>query len=66
MKQLSKLAIVCAKRKDALLEVLNGYVRVHVGMGPERETLRADWKDNKKIKNMIYELKFGKFKKTAK
>lgn len=62
MKQLENLAIVCAKRKDTLLQMLNGNVCVHLGSGSDRSTLSAEWDDDTKITAMIHELNFGKYK----
>lgn len=62
MKQLGNLAIVCAKRKDTLLQMLNGNVCVHLGSGDDRSTLSAEWDDDMKITTMIHELNFGRYK----
>ena len=61
MKQLGNLAVICAKRRDTLLQVINGGVSVHVGYGPGRETLSADWRDDEKIRKIIMELNHGRF-----
>ena len=67
MKQLGNLAHVCADRKDnVLLQVLNGKITVHVGQGPERELMKADWTDDEAVRKIIHELNFGKYRvKTA-
>lgn len=62
MKQLGNLALVCAKRRDTLMQVLDGIVTVHVGRGPDRETLSMDWRDDEKIFSVILELNHGRFK----
>ena len=62
MKQLGNLAIVCAQRKDTLLQMLNGNVCVHLGSGHDRTVLSAEWDDDAKITAMIHELNFGKYK----
>lgn len=62
MKQLGNLAIVCAKRKDTLLQMLNGNVAIHLGDGPNRAVLSAEWDDDEKISAIIHELNFGKYK----
>ena len=62
MKQLGNLAIVCAQRKDTLLQMLNGTVCVHLGRGTDRSTLSAEWDDDTKITAIIHELNFGKYK----
>ena len=41
MKQIGNLAVVCARRQDVLLQVGSEKVCVHVGAGPERNTLHA-------------------------
>lgn len=62
MKQLGNLAIVCAKRKDTLLQMLNGNVAIHLGDGPNRAVLSAEWDDDETITAIIHELNFGKYK----
>lgn len=62
MKQLGNLAMVCAKRTDVLLQMLNGNVAVHLGDGPNRSVLSAEWDDDTKITAIIHELNFGKYK----
>lgn len=46
MKQIGNLAVVCARRQDVLLQVGSEKVCVHVGAGPERNTLHAAWDDD--------------------
>lgn len=65
MKQLGNLAIVCAKRKDTLLQMLNGNVAIHLGDVPNRAVLSAEWDDDEKIAAIIHELNFGKYKEGA-
>ena len=60
MKQLGNLAMVCAVRKDVLMQIHNGIVSVHYGAGPIRETATAKWDDDKAISEIVYELNFGK------
>lgn len=62
MKQLGNLAIICAQRKDALLQMQNGTVCIHLGSGSDRSTLSAQWDDDAKITVMIHELNFGRYK----
>jgi len=62
MKQLGNLAIVCALRRDTLLQVLDGTVTVHVVRGPDRTVLCADWHDDEKITQYILELNHGRFR----
>ena len=60
MKQIGNLAVVCAARKDVLLQIHNGVVSVHYGEGPARETATAKWDDDTAIRAIVYELNFGK------
>lgn len=60
MKQLGNLAVVCAKKKEVLLQIHNGVVSVHYGAGPTRETATARWDDDVAISTIVYELNFGK------
>lgn len=55
MKQLGNLAVVCAKKKDVLLQIHNGVVSVHYGAGPARETATAKWDDDAAISAIVYE-----------
>ena len=55
MKQIGNLAVVCARRQDVLLQVGSEKVCVHVGAGPERNTLHACGAgkgENRMIKNL--------------
>lgn len=61
MKQLGNLAIVCARRHDVLLQVLDGKVTVHAGKGPNKAILFAHWDDDPKICEIVHELNFGQF-----
>jgi hypothetical protein len=61
MNQLGNLAIICAQRKDTLLQILNGTATVHVGAGPDKRYISADWHDNAKINDIIFELNYGKY-----
>ncbi len=60
MKQIGNLAVVCARRQDVLLQVGSEKVCVHVGAGPERNTLHAAWDDDDAIQRIVHELNFGK------
>jgi len=62
MKQLGNLAIICAQRKDVLMQMLNGNVCIHLGDGPGRSVLSSEWDDDTKINAIIHELNFGKYK----
>lgn len=59
MKQLGNLAIVCATKKDVLLQIHNGVVSVHYGAGPTRETATVKWDDDVAIREIVKELNFG-------
>lgn len=41
-------ANICAQRKDVLLQMLNGTVCIHLGIGPERSVLSSEWNDDTK------------------
>ncbi len=60
MKQLGNLSIVCATKKNVLLQLHNGIVSVHYGAGPTRKTATANWDDDKAIRAIVRELNFGK------
>jgi hypothetical protein len=62
IKQLGNLAIVCAQRRDIIMQILNGQVTVHVGQGPDRISFAVDWKDDEKILMLIIELNHGSLK----
>jgi hypothetical protein len=62
MKELGNLAIVCVKRRDTLLQLLDGMATVYIGRGPERTVISTKWYDDDKITKLIYELNHGKFK----
>ena len=59
MKQLGNLAVVCAQRKDVLLEIRDKSATVCVGGHPPRV---AHWDDDEKISEIIHELNFGSLK----
>lgn len=61
MKQLGNLAIVCATKKDVLLQIHNGIVSVHYGAGPTRETATVKWDDDAAISQIVEILNFGKY-----
>lgn len=61
MKQIGNLAVVCARRQDVLLQVGSEKVCVHVGAGPERDTLHAAWDDDDAIQRIVHELNFGRY-----
>lgn len=55
-------ANICAQRKNVLLQMLNGTVCIHLGIGPERSVLSSEWNDDTKINTIIHELNFGRYK----
>lgn len=61
MKQIGNLAVVCARRQNVLLQVGSEKVWVHVGAGPERDTLHAAWDDDDAIRRIVHELNFGRY-----
>lgn len=63
MKQLGNLAIVCAQRSDVLLQIRGGGLYLHVGCGLQRQSVMLDWKDDKKIEELVRELNFGRYQK---
>lgn len=65
MKQLGNLAIVCARRPEALMQVHGGKVTVYVGSGPEREVLHTAWDNDAEISRIVHKLNFGKYAKEA-
>ena len=62
MKQLGNLAIVCAKRRDTLLQILDGTATIYVGRGPDRRVFEVDWHDDDKAVDLIHELNHGRFR----
>ncbi len=62
MKQIGNLAIVCARRRDTLLQVMDGKATVFVGHGPNRTSMSADWHDDEKILRFVLELNYGRFR----
>ena len=59
MKQIGNLAVVCARRQDVLLQVGSEKVCVHVGAGPERNTLHAAWDDDDAIQRIVQPAEMG-------
>ena len=65
MKQLGNLAIVCARRRDVLLQILNGNATVFIGSGPERATLSTKWDDDDEVDRIIHALNYGEHRNVA-
>ena len=65
MKQLGNLAIVCAKRRDVLMQILNGNAMVFIGSGPERAMLSTKWDDDDEIDRIIHALNYGEHRTAA-
>ena len=61
MKQLGNLAIICARRSNVLLQILNGSATVFVGQGSNRRSITVDWSADEKINELIHKLNFGEF-----
>ena len=61
MKQLGNLALLCARRPDILLRLLQGIVTVYAGAGPSRSALSAAWDNDGAIQDIIHELNFGRY-----
>ncbi len=61
MNELKKLAEVCAKRPDVLLQIYDGYACVYVGVGPERGSMVAKCEDDAAIAGFIRELESGRY-----
>ncbi len=61
MKELKKLAELCARRPDVLLQIYDGYACVYVGAGPERGSMVAKCTDDVAITGFIRELECGKY-----
>lgn len=66
MKKMSnffELVSVCAKREDILLQIYDGYVVIYVGEGPNRAYMTAKCGDEEKCKNLLHDIKEGKYSK---
>jgi len=61
MKQLGNLAMVCVRRPDVLLQILNGQATVFIGRGSERKRMTTAWDDDEQVQKIIHELNFGKY-----
>jgi len=65
MKQLGNLALACARRRDTLLQILDGTATVHVGRGPDRAAITMDWHDDEKIHALVLELNHDRFREES-
>lgn len=63
MSNFFELVSVCAKREDILLQIYDGFVVIYVGEGPHREFMTAKCSDEIKCKELLHEIKEGKFSK---
>ena len=61
MKQLGNLAIVCAQRKDTILQIHDGKVEIRFDHDYDWENLKANWDDDEKIMEFIMALNHGRF-----
>ena len=61
MKELSRLATVCAQRQDVLLQIYEGFAYVYVGNNPERGSMVARCNDSDAVTKITYELCQGKY-----
>ena len=61
MKQLGNLAIICAKREDTVLMIVNGIVHILVfdDEGYNIGNFRVNWDDDRMIQEISHELNFG-------
>lgn len=59
MKQLGNLAIVVANHPEAMMQIYDGNISVHIGKGTERKTLSCGVWDDSYINAMIAYLNFG-------
>lgn len=59
MKQVGNLAIVCAQRKDTLMTLSDGKVKVVAGDIAAPVTRCARWDDDETISQIIHALNFG-------
>lgn len=59
MKQLGNLAIVVANLPNAIMQVYDGDVSVHIGEGTERKTISCGVCDENQINDIITLLNFG-------
>ena len=63
MSNFFELVSVCAKREDILLQVYDGFIVIYIGEGPHRAYMMAKCGDEEKCKEILHEIKNGKFSK---
>ena len=63
MSNFFELVSVCAKRKDILLQIYDGYIVIHVGEGTNRAYMTAKFGNEEKCKEILHEIKDGKYAK---
>lgn len=61
MKRLGELTDICAVYPNALMQMYDGTVSVHIGEGPYRKSITANINNEMEINKLIYELKYGKY-----
>ncbi len=61
MKQLGELAKICAVYPNAMMQIYNDTVSVHIGEGPFRKSLVTDLSNEMGINKIIYDLKYGEY-----
>lgn len=61
LKRLGELAHICAAYPNAMMQIYDGTVSVHIGEGPFRKSLVADLNNEMEINKIIYDLKYGKY-----
>lgn len=66
MKQLGNLAIVCAGKRNLVMQIFNGKVSVHAGSEAGGFHRIMAWDDDEEILDVIHELNFGKYDGSSK
>ena len=59
MKQTGNLAIIVANHPEAMMQIYDGDVSIHIGEGNERKTISCSVRDDKYIKDIIAYINFG-------
>jgi hypothetical protein len=65
MKNFGNLAIVCAQRKDVLLQIEQGKATVFFGEGPDRTAISFNWRDDSAVSGIVYDMNHGKYRENA-